>query len=79
MTKTKIANDALSSELYSAGYFLWFYAMWLLLLEAKHSKDYFADYSLDNLGDDASSLDSVATVSYLTNCCAFLFMSCPST
>ena len=75
MTKTKIANDALSSELYSAGYFLWFYAMWLLLLEAKHSKDYFADYSLDNLGDDASSLDSVATVSYLTNCCAFLFMS----
>ena len=75
MTKTKIANDSLSSELYSCGYFLWFYSLWLLLLDAKGG--HYAEASVDSVRDQfsSSSVESVETVSYLTNCCAFIFMS----
>jgi hypothetical protein len=72
---TKIANDSLSSELYSCGYFLWFYSLWLLLLHAESQPDYYADYSVETMKTKVSSVDSVETVSYLTNCAAFIFMS----
>ena len=42
-----IANDSLSSELYSCGYFLWFYSLWLLLLQADSQSEYYADYSVE--------------------------------
>lgn len=72
---TKIANDSLSSELYSCGYFLWFYSLWLMLLQAESKSDYYADYSVEMIRSKVKSVDSIETVSYITNCGAFIFMS----
>ena len=70
-----IANDALSSELYSVGFFLWFYSAWLMLMHTKSDKDYFAEKTAAELRQQVQSIDSVETVSYLVNACAILFMS----
>lgn len=75
LSSTKIANDSLSSELYSCAYFLWFYSLWLLLLQAKSQPDYYANYSVETMKSKVNSVDSIETVSYLTNCGAFIFMS----
>jgi hypothetical protein len=72
---TTIANDSLSSELYSCGYFLWFYSLWLLLLQADSQPDFYADYSIETMKSKVNSVDSIETVSYITNCGAFIFMS----
>lgn len=71
------ANDALSSELYSAGWFLWFYSMWLMLIHTKTDEDYFTSKTADAITSqvNAESIESVETVSYLVNVCAILFMS----
>ena len=75
LSSTQIANDSLSSELYSCAYFLWFYSLWLLLLQAKSQPDYYAHYSVETMKSKVNSVDSIETVSYLTNCGAFIFMS----
>ncbi len=70
-----IANDALSSELYSVGFFLWFYSAWLMLMHTKSDGDYFAAKTTEELRRQVQSIDSVETVSYLVNACAIIFTS----
>jgi hypothetical protein len=70
-----VANDALSSELYSVGYFLWFYSAWLMLMHTKSDENYFKTKTTDQLTEQVQSIDSVETVSYMVNICAMVFMA----
>lgn len=69
------SSEALSSELYSVGFFLWFYSAWLMLMHTKSDADYFASKTTEELRQQVQSIDSVETVSYLVNAAAIVFTS----